>query len=581
MQYVMFHVNSSGSGADTIYYCDDNGNAAGAAIYKYCWSGSTWVAKGSATLATAAGLTAIQSGTTVTLFATSGSAANNSLYSLTDSSGFNGTLSGTPTAIASAGSNKTWRGVALAPVSPPTVTASAATAIGTTAATLNGNVTSDGGATVTDRGFVYKTSGGVTISDNKTMVSGTTGAFTLTPTLSANGHYYFKAYAINSVGTTLSSELNFWTLANTPAAPTVNTPSSSSLDVVIGSGDGNPSTTAYAIHETSQNEYVQADGTLGASAIFQTASAWGTKTVTGLNASSTYTFEVAAQNGGGTPTSFGSPTSGTTSAAATPPFNLASSANPAGYQDSVSFTANTILPANVTGTIQFTTNGVNLGGAVTISSGSAGSIAAMGLPRGSTNVIQAIYSGDANYAAITQTLTQTVTNHPPVAVNSNFTRNAGIASLRIVITNLLAAATDADGDTVTFVGTAVSTNGISVSSLSGNLSYYNTNAVDDRFTYTVTDGFGGTNTATIIITVNTNAIFGMAQAPSLAGGGHTATLNFAGIPYYGYTVQRSINLTDWSDLWTTNAPGNGAFQFIDSFGDNPPAQAYYRLRYNP
>jgi hypothetical protein len=83
-------------------------------------------------------------------------------------------------------------------VSAPTVTSSAATGISTTTATLNGNVTSDGGATVTDRGFVYKTSTGVTISDNKTTVAGTTGAYTLSPTLAVNTQYFFKAYVLYS-----------------------------------------------------------------------------------------------------------------------------------------------------------------------------------------------------------------------------------------------------------------------------------------------------------------------------------------------------------------------------------------------
>jgi hypothetical protein len=201
----------------------------------------------------------------------------------------------------------------------PSVTSSAATSIGAATATLNGNVTSDGGASITDRGFCYKTSSGVTISNNKTTVSGTTGAFTLTPTLAVNTHYYFVAYGINSVGTTLSSpELNFWTLANTPSAPTVANPTSSSLDVAITATDGNPSTTEYAIYETSQSKYIQAGGVLGASAVFQTAATWGTKTVTGLSPSTSYTFEVKARNGANTETGFGSTTSLSTAAAATP-----------------------------------------------------------------------------------------------------------------------------------------------------------------------------------------------------------------------------------------------------------------------
>jgi len=112
----------------------------------------------------------------------------------------------------------------------PTVTASAATSVTGTAATLNGNVTADGGATITERGFVYKTSAGATITDNKTTVSGTTGAFTLNlSTLTPGQIYFFKAYAINSVGTTLSSpELNFTTTGGTP--PTLTATAGATVD---------------------------------------------------------------------------------------------------------------------------------------------------------------------------------------------------------------------------------------------------------------------------------------------------------------------------------------------------------------
>ncbi len=57
------------------------------------------------------------------------------------------------------------------------------------------------------------------------------------------------------------------------------------------------------------------------------------------------------------------------------------------------------------------------------------------------------------------------------------------------------------------------------------------------------------------------------------------TLNFGGISGYAYSLQRSTNLSDWTTLWTTNAPPGGVFQFTDP-GAPPPA-AYYRLQYNP
>jgi hypothetical protein len=259
----------------------------------------------------------------------------------------------------------------------PSVTTSAATLISTAGATLNGEVTSDGGATVTERGFVYKTSSSVTISDNKTVVAGTTGTFSLSPTsLSVNTQYYFRAYAINSVNTTLGSELTFWTLANAPAAPTVNTPTGSSLNVTIGASDGNSAITTYAIQETTSGNYVQANGTLGASAVWQTSSTWSAITVIGLSSATTYTFQVKARNGANTETAFGSTTSGTTSSIGLNAVIL-SSALTSTYGTAsagVSFTASgTNLTSNITATAQtgyqVSIDDLNYGSSVSVASG--------------------------------------------------------------------------------------------------------------------------------------------------------------------------------------------------------------------
>lgn len=125
--------------------------------------------------------------------------------------------------------------------------------------------------------------------------------------LAPNVHYYWAAYAVNSGGTALSSpELDFWTLANTPLAPTVNNHTVASLDVTIDTTDGNSPTTTYVIQETSTGKYVQSsDGSLGVSADWQTAATWGIRTVTGLSAGTTYTFKVKARNDVNTETGFG------------------------------------------------------------------------------------------------------------------------------------------------------------------------------------------------------------------------------------------------------------------------------------
>ena len=259
----------------------------------------------------------------------------------------------------------------------PSVTTSPATSINTTGATLNGEVTSDGGATVTERGFVYKTSSSVTISDNKTTVAGTTGTFSLSPSsLSASTQYYFRAFAINSVNTTLGSELNFWTLANAPTAPTVNTPTGSSLNVSIGGVDGNSATTAYAIQETTSGNYVQANGSLAASAVWQTSSTWSSIAVIGLSSATTYTFQVKARNGANTETAFGSTTSGTTSSIGLNAVILSSqlTSTYGSVSSGVSFTASgTNLTSNIIATAQtgyqVSTDDLSYGSSVSVASG--------------------------------------------------------------------------------------------------------------------------------------------------------------------------------------------------------------------
>jgi len=222
------------------------------------------------------------------------------------------------------------------PQTAPTVTTDATpSAISATAATLGGNVTVTGGASISANGFVYAltatntnpaiSGSGVTQLANPSPASGT-GTFSLATSsaLSINSQYSYRAYATNSVGTSYGgvSGTTFYTLANIPSAPTVNNPTPNSLDVIVNE-NSNPSTTEYAIHETSTGKYVQQlDGSLGASAVWQTAAAWGTKTVTGLTAFTSYTFEVKARNTANTETVFGASATLSTSAGSTPTLSV-------------------------------------------------------------------------------------------------------------------------------------------------------------------------------------------------------------------------------------------------------------------
>ncbi len=95
----------------------------------------------------------------------------------------------------------------------PTVTTQDVTNITDTTATGNGNVTSDGGNTITERGVCWVANTGTpTTADSKATHTGTTGAYDPDMTnLSAGTHYHVRAYAINGIGTSYGSQVEFST----------------------------------------------------------------------------------------------------------------------------------------------------------------------------------------------------------------------------------------------------------------------------------------------------------------------------------------------------------------------------------
>ena len=100
----------------------------------------------------------------------------------------------------------------------PTVTTNIVSDIGVDIATCGGNVTSDGGATVTGRGVCWSTSPNPTVSNNHTTDGSGTGSFTSGMTgLTPNTTYYVRAYATNSVGTAYGAEASFTTVSGIPA----------------------------------------------------------------------------------------------------------------------------------------------------------------------------------------------------------------------------------------------------------------------------------------------------------------------------------------------------------------------------
>ncbi len=196
---------------------------------------------------------------------------------------------------------------------PPTVTTPTSTNITSTDATLGGNVTSDGGATITERGVVYALTatnanpiiGGTGVT--KITAAGLTGIFTATASsLTGNSGYSFQAYAINSVGTTYSGASIFTTLP--PVAPTVTTPTSAGITQISAAAGGNVTSdggaaitergVVYSITTANNDPLIGGAGVtkvtgVGTTGVF-------TVNVTGLTANTGYSFKAYATNSAGT-----------------------------------------------------------------------------------------------------------------------------------------------------------------------------------------------------------------------------------------------------------------------------------------
>ena len=106
-----------------------------------------------------------------------------------------------------------------------TVLKVAATNVTTTTATFGGNITSDGGSAVTASGIVYATTanpsrGSFGVIDSTTNPLVALGVFTINPAgLAHSTKYYYRAYAVNSVGTAYSIQDSFITSPIVNALP--------------------------------------------------------------------------------------------------------------------------------------------------------------------------------------------------------------------------------------------------------------------------------------------------------------------------------------------------------------------------
>jgi uncharacterized protein (TIGR02145 family) len=121
----------------------------------------------------------------------------------------------------------------------PSLSTAIISSITQTSAASGGNVTSDGGATVTARGICWSTSANPTIAlSTKTSDGSGTGIFTsLITGLTHSTTYYVLAYATNSVGTAYGNQMIFTTSPIALAALTTTTITTITQTTAVSGGN--------------------------------------------------------------------------------------------------------------------------------------------------------------------------------------------------------------------------------------------------------------------------------------------------------------------------------------------------------
>ena len=141
----------------------------------------------------------------------------------------------------------------------PSLTTKLVTSIGTNSAVSGGEITSEGGLAITEKGVCWSTTTNPTIADNKSMEGAGTDSYTSKLDGLEDGvTYYVRAYATNSKGTNYGNEVSFTTFAFNK--PTLTTNSISDISVsgavsggVISSDGGAPITAKGICWSTTSN----------------------------------------------------------------------------------------------------------------------------------------------------------------------------------------------------------------------------------------------------------------------------------------------------------------------------------------
>jgi len=174
------------------------------------------------------------------------------------------------------------------PVSPPTDFANT----GATTTTLSYSWTDNSD---NELGFKIKNAGGDTVTVGTYDAEAETGTV---EGLGINTRHGLEVRSFNAAGWSAPSDsVVTYTLANTPNAWNfTNVGVDGTVDVGFGA-NSNPASTEYAVRDSTNQEWVQTDGTLGATIAWATYATWDAVTITDPGVTGTVRYGVMARNG--------------------------------------------------------------------------------------------------------------------------------------------------------------------------------------------------------------------------------------------------------------------------------------------
>lgn len=252
-------------------------------------------------------------------------------------------------------------------------------------------------------------------------------------------------------------------------------------------------------------------------------------------------------------------------------------------------------PADITSQPQSRTNNLGENASFTVAATGPGTLHyewffnATNTISGATNTtlilsnVQPVNAGDYSVEVFNGSLSTSsnatlTVNHVPVTLADVFNRLVN-TPLVIPIADVLTNDTDADGDPLMlFSLSETSTNGALMDH--DDLFIFYTPAVTngnvpDRFTYTVSDGRGGTAAGTVTVRV----VYPLNLTGSFGGGGFTvmAAEGVAGATYWLQTATNLALPNSWETIATNVPATNGPIEFMDAGATNVPMRFYRTL----